>query len=244
MAVHNGIPIKAVVNVTTDKCYSNQEWPWGYRETDRLGGYDPYSNSKACSEFVTDAYRNSFFNAKDYEVHGVGVASARAGNVIGGGDWADDRLIPDCLRTLIKGEVIEVRNPHAIRPWQHVLDPLSGYLTLAEHLYENGSEYAEGWNFGPDDGDGRTVESIVKIICSKWGSYASYTVMKGPHPHEAHYLRLDCSKAKLKLSWYPKWNVEQAIDKTIEWTEGYLGNHDVRTICLKQIEEFHHEKVV
>lgn len=241
MGVHKGVPIKAVVNVTTDKCYSNQEWPWGYREIDRLGGYDPYSNSKACSELVTEAYRNSFFNSNDYNIHGVGLASARAGNVIGGGDWAEDRLIPDCLRTLIKGERIKIRNPHAIRPWQHVLDPLSGYLTLAERLYEKGPQYSEGWNFGPDDGDGKTVESIVKMICSKWGSRAAYTIVDGPHPHEANYLRLDCSKANVKLNWYPKWDVEQAVDKIVEWTEAYLAQQDLKAVCLRQIREFHLE---
>jgi CDP-glucose 4,6-dehydratase len=231
-AVQKGINIKAVVNVTTDKCYSNQEWPWGYREHDTLGGYDPYSNSKACSELVTDAYRNSFFQGV------VGIASARAGNVIGGGDWAVDRLLPDCFRTLQTGGTIKIRNPHAIRPWQHVLDPLSGYLSLAEKLYTDGQNFAEGWNFGPDDGDGKTVEWIVKQICAKWGTSATYAVGQGPHPHEAHYLRLDCSKAKFKLGWYPRWNVEQAIDKSVEWTRAYLAQEDVKTVCLQQIDEY------
>ena len=153
-ALHKGIPIKAVINVTTDKCYENKEWLWGYRENDALGGYDPYSNSKACSELVTDAYRKSFFHVENYESHSVVIATVRAGNVIGGGDWAADRLIPDCIRTLLEGEKIKIRNPYAIRPWQHVLDPLSGYLLLAEKLYADGTLYSEGWNFGPDD-DGR-----------------------------------------------------------------------------------------
>jgi CDP-glucose 4,6-dehydratase len=231
-AVHKGINIKAVVNVTTDKCYSNQEWTWGYRENDVLGGYDPYSNSKACSELVTDAYRNSYFQ------NGVSLASARAGNVIGGGDWAADRLLPDCFRTLQSGGKITIRNPHAIRPWQHVLDPLSGYLVLAEKLYTEGTPFAQGWNFGPDDGDGKTVEWIVNQICDKWGASASYEVETGPHPHEAHYLRLDCSKAKFKLGWYPRWNVEQAIDKSVEWTRAYLAKKDVMAVCLQQIDEY------
>jgi CDP-glucose 4,6-dehydratase len=231
-AVQKGINIKAVVNVTTDKCYSNQEWPWGYREHDTLGGYDPYSNSKACSELVTDAYRNSFFQGE------VGIGSARAGNVIGGGDWAVDRLLPDCFRTLQTGGTIKIRNPHGIRPWQHVLDPLSGYLSLAEKLYSDGKTFAEGWNFGPDDGDGKTVEWIVKQICSKWGTSASYEVEPGPHPHEAHYLRLDCSKAKFKLGWYPRWNVEQAIEKSVEWTRAYLASEDIKAVCLQQIDEY------
>ncbi|MDF2856109.1 MAG: CDP-glucose 4,6-dehydratase [Neobacillus sp.] len=231
-AVQKGINIKAVVNVTTDKCYSNQEWTWGYRENDVLGGYDPYSNSKACSELVTDAYRNSFFQ------NGVSLASARAGNVIGGGDWAADRLLPDCFRTLQLGGKIKIRNPHAIRPWQHVLDPLSGYLLLAEKLYIEGNSFAEGWNFGPDDGDGKTVEWIVNQICAKWGTGATYEVETGPHPHEAHYLRLDCSKVKFKLGWYPRWNVGQAIDKSVEWTRAYLAQEDVMAVCLKQIDEY------
>lgn len=242
VAVNQGIKIKAVVNVTTDKCYSNKEWPWGYREIDMLGGYDPYSNSKACSELVTDAYRNSFFHTKDYDLHGVGLATARAGNVIGGGDWAVDRLLPDCFRTLLAREKIKIRNPHAIRPWQHVLDPLSGYLTLARNLYKDGTKYAEGWNFGPDDGDGKTVEWIVKSICAKWGQDAAYEIENGQNPHEAHYLRLDCSKAKLELGWYPRWNVNQAIERAVEWTAAYLANEDVRAVCLKQIHEYTNEK--
>jgi CDP-glucose 4,6-dehydratase len=242
IAVQNGINIKAVVNVTTDKCYSNQEWPWGYRENDVLGGYDPYSNSKACSELVTESYRNSFFHPQDYDRHGVALATARAGNVIGGGDWAVDRLLPDCFRTLLKGEKVKIRNPHAIRPWQHVLDPLSGYLTLAESLYTNGTRFAEGWNFGPDDDEAKTVESIVKSICTKWGAGAAYEIEKGPHPHEAHYLRLDCSKAKFKLGWYPSWNVDQAIDKAVEWTVAYQHGQDVKTVCLKQIDAYTNQK--
>ncbi len=232
LAVQKGISIKAVVNVTTDKCYHNREWPWGYRETDVLGGYDPYSNSKACSELVTDAYRNSFFQSE------VGVASARAGNVIGGGDWALDRLLPDCFRTLAQNDTIKIRNPHAIRPWQHVLDPLSGYMTLAENLYTKGTVFAEGWNFGPDDGDGKTVEWMVKRLCAKWGNSASYEVDRGPHPHEAHYLRLDCAKAKSTMGWFPRWNVEQAIDKSVEWTKAYLAKEDVKRVCLQQIDEY------
>ncbi|WML39953.1 CDP-glucose 4,6-dehydratase [Neobacillus sp. OS1-2] len=238
MAIENGVKIKAVVNVTTDKCYHNNEWPWGYREMDKLGGYDPYSTSKACSELVTDAYRNSFFHMKDYDFHGVGIATARAGNVIGGGDWAVDRLMPDCFRTLIAGGEIKIRNPQAIRPWQHVLDPINGYLTLAEKLYHDGPLYAEGWNFGPDVDDGKTVEWVVKRICAKWGKGAAYKPEGGFHPHEAHYLRLDCSKAKYKLGWTPKWNIYQAIDKTVDWTKAYLANEDVREVCLKQIQVY------
>lgn len=237
-AINKGIPIKAVVNVTTDKCYENKEWYWGYRENDAFGGYDPYSSSKACSELVTDAYRKSFFHMDDYETHGVGIATARAGNVIGGGDWAVDRLIPDCIKTLLRGEKIKIRNPYAIRPWQHVLDPLSGYLLLAEKLYSDGKEYSEGWNFGPDDDGGKNVEWVVNHLCSKWGEGAAYEIENGNHLHEARQLRLDCSKAKFKLGWYPKWNTECAIDKVIEWTQAYQSNSDLMAVSMKQIDEY------
>jgi len=237
-AVRRCKSVRVVVNVTTDKCYENKEWLWGYRENEPLGGYDPYSSSKACSELVTAAYRNSFFNTKAYASHGVAVASARAGNVIGGGDWANDRLIPDCIRALLKGEKILIRNPHAIRPWQHVLEPLSGYLTLAQKLYENGLRYAEAWNFGPDDSDAKPVEWIVQRMCAKWGGDASYEIDKGEHPHEAHYLKLDCSKAKTEMGWHPRWSLEKAIDSIIDWTKAYKENEDLREKCLKQIEEY------
>jgi len=230
--------IKVVINVTTDKCYENKEWIWGYRENEPMGGYDPYSNSKACSELVTAAYRNSFFNLSDYANHGVALASARAGNVIGGGDWAADRLIPDCIRALLKGEKIVIRNPNAIRPWQHVLEPLGGYLLLAKRLYEHGSKYAEGWNFGPDDTDAKPVEWIVNTMCKKWGQDAFYETDKGDHPHEARYLKLDCSKAKAELGWAPRWSLEKAIDTIIEWTKSYNKNKDLREACLEQIEAY------
>jgi CDP-glucose 4,6-dehydratase len=237
-AARNCKGIKAVINVTSDKCYENREWLWGYRETDPLGGYDPYSNSKACSELISSAYRNSFFNPEDYNIHGTGIASARSGNVIGGGDWAADRLIPDCIRALLAGEKIIVRNPEPIRPWQHVVEPLSGYLMLAQKLYENGPGYSEAWNFGPDDSDAQPVEWIVKKICKKWGQNATYKIDKGKHPHEAHYLKLDCSKAKALLGWHPRWNLEKAIDRVIEWTQAYQENSNIRKVCLKQIEEY------
>lgn len=230
--------VKAVVNVTTDKCYENKEWLWGYRENEPLGGYDPYSSSKACSELVTAAYRSSFFNSSDYPGHGVAVASARAGNVIGGGDWSADRLIPDCIRALLRGERIIIRNPHAIRPWQHVLDPLCGYLMLAQKLYENGCDYAAGWNFGPRDEDAKPVEWIVGQICAAWGANASYEIDRAVHPHEAHYLKLDCSKARTELGWRSRWNLEKALDSIIGWTEAYRDKKDIRSICLTQIEEY------
>ncbi len=237
-AVRNCNNVRAVVNVTTDKCYENKEWFWGYRENEPMGGYDPYSNSKACSELVTSAYRSSFFNLKDYSNHGVALASARAGNVIGGGDWATHRLIPDCIRAILKGEKIVIRKPHAIRPWQHVLEPLSGYMLLAQNLYEIGPRFAEGWNFGPNDDDAKSVEWIAKRICDKWGDNASYEIDKGEHPHEAHYLKLDCSKAKSMLGWLPRWVLEKAIDSIIEWTMAYKENKDLKQTCLDQIKEY------
>ena len=204
---------RSVVNVTTDKCYENREWFWGYRENEPMGGYDPYSNnSKACSELVTASYRDSFFSPKDYRQHCVAIASARSGNVIGGGDWAANRLVPDCIRSLLKGEPILIRNPGATRPWQHVLEPLSGYLLLAQKLNLQGPRYAEAWNFGPEDQDAKSVEWIVKRICSCWGDQASYQIAAGQHPHEAHWLKLDCSKAKSELGWYPRWNLEHAVE--------------------------------
>jgi len=234
--------VKAVINVTTDKCYENKEWAWGYRENEPLGGYDPYSNSKACSELVTLAYRSSYFNPKDHAAHGVGVASARAGNVIGGGDWAQDRLVPDCIRAILKGEKVIIRNPQAIRPWQHVLEPLAGYLMLAQKLYEDGPRYSEAWNFGPDDSDAKPVEWLVKELCAKWGNTASYALDAGKHPHEAHYLKLDCSKAKTVIGWRPLWDLEKAIDSIIEWTKAYAWKRDVTAACMKQIAAYSNER--
>lgn len=230
--------IRAVINITTDKCYENKEWAWGYREIDPLGGYDPYSSSKACSEIVTAAYRSSFFNPDKYNIHGVGVASARAGNVVGGGDWAKDRLIPDCIRAILKGEQIIIRNPSSIRPWQHVLEPLSGYLLLAERLFSYGSTFAGAWNFGPYDNDARPVKWIVERICREWGDGCSFQIDAGSRPHEAHYLKLDCSKAKDALGWAPRWSLEKTIESIISWTRSYREEKDLLDVCLSQISEY------
>jgi CDP-glucose 4,6-dehydratase len=230
--------VRAVVNVTTDKCYENREWVWGYRETEALGGYDPYSSSKACSELVTSAYRNSFFNEGVYETHGVALATARAGNVIGGGDWSKDRLIPDCVRAILNQETILIRNPDSIRPWQHVLEPLCGYLILAERLFERGTSYAEPWNFGPYEVDAKPVRWIVERLCNQWGNGANYNIVGGDHPHEATYLKLDCSKSVNGLGWDPQWNLADAIDKIIEWTLAYKNGQDIKAICYNQIAEY------
>ena len=230
--------IKAVVNVTTDKCYENREWHWGYRENEPMGGYDPYSNSKGCSELVTSAYRSSYFNSKEYDKHGVALASARAGNVIGGGDWADDRLIPDFIRAISRGEEVKIRSPYAIRPWQHVLEPLIGYLMLAEKLFHHGTAFAEAWNFGPDDKDAKNVEWIVKRICALWGNGASYAIDTHPQPHEANYLKLDCSKAKAELGWEPCWDIETTLKSIVEWNKAFLSNENVRTVTENQIEQY------
>lgn len=214
--------VKAVVNITSDKCYENREWVWGYREDEAMGGYDPYSNSKGCAELVASSYRQSFFNKDKYAEHGCALASVRAGNVIGGGDWADDRLIPDMLKAFSSNQAVEIRSPHAIRPWQHVLEPLSGYITIAEYLYEYGCDFAEGWNFGPKDEDAKPVEWIVDTLTSVWGDDARWFLSEGEHPHEAHYLKLDCSKAKMRLNWQPVWDLEYTLTKIVNWQKASL----------------------
>jgi CDP-glucose 4,6-dehydratase len=230
--------VRAIVNVTSDKCYENREWVWGYRENEAMGGYDPYSNSKGCAELVTAAYRNSFFHPGQYTQHGVALASARAGNVIGGGDWAADRLIPDIMRAIVAGQPVLIRNPHAIRPWQHVLEPLSGYLLLAQKLYEGDAAYAEGWNFGPGDDDAKPVQWIVEQLTAAWGAGANWTFDGGKHPHEAHYLKLDCSKAKARLGWQPRWDLGKALEAIIEWQRALQAGQDMREFTLGQIAAY------
>lgn len=225
--------VRAVVNVTTDKCYENKEWAWGYREDEPMGGYDPYSNSKGCSELVTSAYRRSFFQKSD-----IALGSARAGNVIGGGDWAFDRLVPDILRAFERQKPVVIRNPYATRPWQHVLEPLSGYLTLAQKLYEEGQVYAEGWNFGPNEDDAKPVQWIVEKLVQDWGVGAAWKLDCGDHPHEANYLKLDISKAKAKLGWSPRWNLAKALGEITAWHQAWLAGENVGQLCLRQIEEF------
>ena len=226
--------LKAIVSVTTDKCYENNEWDWGYRENEPMGGHDPYSSSKGCAELVTSAYRRSFFNSEDT----ASLASARAGNVIGGGDWADDRLIPDILKAFEKSESVVIRNPISTRPWQHVLEPLSGYLVLAQELFENGKEYAEGWNFGPKDEDCQPVNWILDKMVANWGEGASWELDKNNNPHEAGFLKLDCSKASNRLKWQPKWSLQQTLKLIIEWHQVYVNKGDVKEQCLIEIKKY------
>jgi CDP-glucose 4,6-dehydratase len=229
--------IKAIVNITSDKCYENQEWVWGYRENEPMGGYDPYSNSKGCAELVASSFRQSFFNQATYAQHGVGLASVRAGNVIGGGDWALDRLIPDILLAFQENRSVEIRSPHAIRPWQHVLEPLSGYLAVAEKLYTEGAEYSEAWNFGPKDEDAQPVQKIVETLSSNWGE-ANWFFSEGEHPHEAHYLKLDCSKAKMRLNWQPVWDLDTTLNKITKWHKKWLDKANMREHTLTEIKEY------
>ena len=237
-AIRQAPGVRSVVIVTTDKCYENREWEWGYRENEAMGGYDPYSSSKGCAELVTSAYRNSFFNPATYAKHGVAVASGRAGNVIGGGDWAADRLIPDIMRAISRGETVNIRNPHAIRPWQHVLEPLSGYLILAERLYTDGPRFADAWNFGPNDSDAQPVQAIVERLTSQWGDGARWSLDGGEHPHEATFLKLDCSKARARLGWRPRWDLNHTLDSIVAWYKAAARNEDVKAVTLAQIDQY------
>ncbi len=237
-AVRHTPSVRAVVIVTTDKCYENREWVWGYRENEPMGGYDPYSNSKACAELATSAYRSSYFNPARYSEHGVAVASVRAGNVIGGGDWAEDRLIPDMLRAFAARRAVRIRSPHALRPWQHVLEPLSGYLVLAQHLLQQGADYAEGWNFGPFDADVRPVSHVVDKLVDLWGEGAAWQIDSAPQPHEAEVLKLDCSKARSRLGWRPRWDLDLALGHVVEWHRAHEAGADMRAVTLEQIAAY------
>jgi CDP-glucose 4,6-dehydratase len=232
-AVRKTASVRAVLNVTTDKCYENREWARPYSEDEAMGGYDPYSSSKGCSELITAAYRRSFLAEA-----GVAVASARAGNVIGGGDWAQDRLIPDIIYAITQGLPVRIRNPHSIRPWQHVLEPLSGYLLLAENLFTNRECFAEAWNFGPNNDDAKPVQWVVDKLTNYWGEGTSWVLDKGNHPHEAHYLKLDCSKAKESLNWQPRWRLVEAIEKICVWHKAHLAGSDMQAMCLHQIKQY------
>ena len=234
--------VRAVVIVTSDKCYRNNEWVWAYRENDPMGGHDPYSVSKGCAELIVSAYTKSFFSPAQYgSGHHVAVASARAGNAIGGGDWGKDRLIPDCFRSLLADQSIRIRYPFAVRPWQHVLECLCGYLMLAARLCEEGPRYGCGWNFAPMDmGDIWPVERVVKRICSLWGN-GRYEILGGEHPHEAHMLCLDCTKSSIELKWHPRYTVARALEVTTEWYRAWNDNNDaahMRDVTVRQIREY------
>ncbi len=225
--------LKSIVSVTTDKCYENKEWLWGYREDEAMGGHDPYSSSKGCAELVVSAYRRSFMQQQ-----GIGLASARAGNVIGGGDWSDDRLVPDILKAFEQGQPVIIRNPKSTRPWQHVLEPLSGYLVLAQKLYEKPESYAEGWNFGPKDDDAKPVDWILDKMVAKWQGDASWQLDGNAHPHEAGFLKLDISKAQARLKWQPSWHLEQTLERIIQWHQAWLSKDNMQDICLNEINDY------
>jgi len=241
-AVRAAPSVRAACIVTTDKCYENREWAWGYREDEPMGGHDPYSNSKGCAELVTSAYRRSFFNASGAPA----IASGRAGNVIGGGDWAADRLIPDIMRAIGEGREVLIRNPLAIRPWQHVLEPLSGYLVLCQALWERPDAAAPSavgaWNFGPRDEDARPVQWIVERLCALWsqngGGDARWTHDQSVHPHEAHYLKLDISKARAQLGWSPRWTLPEALDRIVAWQRAWQSGQDMHAYCFDELERF------
>lgn len=229
--------VKAVVIVTTDKCYENREWDQGYVESDAMGGFDPYSSSKGCAELVTAAYRQSYFsdNANGLK---AAIASARAGNVIGGGDWSQDRLVPDAIKAFEENKSLLIRNPNATRPWQHVLEPLSGYLILAQALYEQGRAFSGAWNFGPADQDAVPVKAVIECLIHSWPEKANWQQDGGPHPHEAHFLKLNCNKAKEFLQWAPRWHVNEAIEKIVAWQMAHRQNKSMRAIALEQITQY------
>jgi len=243
-AVRQSGGVRVIVCITTDKCYENKEWLWGYRENEPMGGYDPYSSSKGCAELVISAYRRSYFSTEEYGQHKVALGSARAGNVIGGGDWAEDRLVPDILRTIMADRPVIIRSPSAIRPWQHVLESLSGYLCLAERLWERGAEFAQGWNFGPNDEDARPVSWIVDRLTSLWDENARWEVDSTQHHHEATFLKLDCSKAKSLLGWSPKLNLSTTLEWVIEWHRGHQRGENMRYLTQAQIERYDAVEVV
>jgi CDP-glucose 4,6-dehydratase len=237
-AIRKTNSVRAAVIVTSDKCYENLEQLQGYVESDAMGGYDPYSSSKGCAELLTASYRNSYFPSANYKAHKTAIATARAGNVIGGGDWSEDRLIPDVLGAFAKNETVHLRSPSAIRPWQHVLEPLVGYLCLANRLYVDGEEYAEPWNFGPDACDAKPVDWVVKNLAELWGGGADWGVDGENHVHEAHYLKLDSAKAKTRLDWVPRWELLEALERIVHWHKKFDAGEDAKQLCLLQIEEY------
>lgn len=234
-AVRQNKGVRAVVIVTSDKCYEHSEATHAHCERDPLGGGDPYSSSKACAELVTAAFRSSFFNPPDHASHGAAIATARAGNAIGGGDWSTDRLIPDAIRAFVQNRPLPVRHPRAIRPWQHVLEPLAGYLMLAEQLHEKGHAFAEAWNFGPSDKDTYSVEQVLETLTGIWGGEATWTSDRASHPPEAHCLRLDVSKAISSLGWHPRWSIVRALKMTADWYRAQVDGKDMAAFSKQQI---------
>ncbi|MDF2944247.1 MAG: rfbG [Herbinix sp.] len=232
--IRNTSETRIGIMITTDKCYENKEQIWGYRESDRFGGYDPYSSSKACAEILISSYRNSFFNTKEYNIHGKAIASVRAGNVIGGGDWAKDRIIPDCIRAIEQDEPIKIRCPHAVRPWEHVLEPLSGYILLAEKLFNQPTEFSEGWNFGPEYNAFLSVWEVAKQLTQAYGKGTLIDTSDCKEPHEANLLFLDITKAKQRLGWQPRLTIEDTMELTIDWYKRYRKTN-VYELCKKQI---------
>ncbi len=237
-AVRQVDSVRAVIIVTSDKCYENKEWIWGYREEEPMGGFDPYSSSKGCAEIITAAYRNSYFHVDKFHEHRVGLATVRAGNVIGGGDWAEDRLIPDIMRCIMQNKAIKIRYPNSIRPWQHVLEPLRGYLQLAERLYADGANYSGGWNFGPADEDAKPVHWIVDKIIEHWGYTQPWELIADHQLHEAHYLKLDCSKARIRLNWQPQWGLDKALNAIVMWYKAYQSGVNMLDETLRQISQY------
>ncbi len=237
-AVRQVNSVRVVIIVTSDKCYENKSWQWGYRENDRLGGFDPYASSKACAELVTAAYRQSFFPAAKYSEHGVAMATVRAGNVIGGGDWAANRLVPDIVRAILNGQQLRIRHPQAIRPWQFVLEPLRGYLLLAERLWADGTRFDGAWNFGPLPNDARSVAWVVEQMLRLWDNPPPWTPDNGNHPHEDNYLRLDASRANTLLQWWPRLTLAEALEWTVEWYQAFQKGNDLRQLTENQIERY------
>ncbi|GAJ17899.1 unnamed protein product, partial [marine sediment metagenome] len=225
------------VIITSDKCYENKEWIYGYRENDSVGGYDPYSSSKGCAELVVSAYRNSFFNPKDSgKIHNIALSSVRAGNVIGGGDWGGDRLISDCVKTLSQNKIINIRNPQATRPWQYVLEPLNGYLLLGSKMYKDGVKYSSAWNFGPNGNDIITVEEIVKSVIKNWGK-GEYKVDISRQPHEAGFLKLETSKARIFLGWKPVYEIYETINRTVNWYKYFYNGIEKEKLYKITVKE-------
>jgi len=236
--------VRAVIVVTSDKCYENQEWVWGYRETDSMGGFDPYSSSKGCAELVASSYRRSYFNTSRYDQHRVALATVRAGNVIGGGDWTEARLIPDLVRSFIKKETGIIRNPQAHRPWQYILDLLQGYLMLTEKLWHHGPEYADAWNFGPNEDNVKPVAWIADKLVNLWGENVKWAMGESNNLHEANSLKLDCNKSRTLLGWVPKLSIDDALAETLAWYKAHHHKKNMLDFTLHQIREYETKEAI